>query len=100
MSEMKNLQDAIMKGVLHTAQDRKAWKRKEKAIIFIYIGAIFFVLLLLFFVKSPQVASPKFEPGSVDLMVYYRIFKVILIASLIAFGVYFAKSRSDFFFQK
>jgi uncharacterized integral membrane protein len=100
MSETKNLQDAIMQNIMNTAQQRKAGKRKEKAILFIYIGTIFFVLLVLFFVKNPQAASPKFEAGSVDLIVYYRMFTVILVASLIAFVLYFANSRSDFFFQK
>jgi uncharacterized integral membrane protein len=93
MNEMKDLQNVIMNRVLTTQQDKKAWKKKEKTILFIYVGAIIFVLLFLFFLKTPRVVSPKFEPGSMDLMIYFNMFIVILVFSLIAFGVYFVKSR-------
>jgi hypothetical protein len=94
---MNDLKDTIMKGVLAADHHRKARKRKEKRIIFIYLGAIFFVLLLLFFVKGMQVVSPKLqlpeiaeiEPGMQDLIAWYKLFAVVLISSLIAFGVYF-----------
>lgn len=98
---MNDLQDAIMKGILANEQQRKAWKRKEKTIMFIYVGAIFVALLILFFLKGLQVVSPKlqlfslteFEPGSQDFIIYYKLFIVSLVFSLIAFGVYFVKSR-------
>lgn len=101
MNDMKDLQNAIMNRVLTTQQDKKAWKRKEKTIIFIYAGAIFFALLFLFFLEGSQPVSPKlrmpglaeFESGKKDLIVYYKMFTVCLVFSLIAFGVYFVKSR-------
>src|SRR5687768_5241335 len=95
-----DLKDAIMNGILTNEQYRKAGIKKEKTIMFIYVGAIFFALLFLFFLERPQTVSPKlqlpglaeFEPGRNDLIVYYRIFTVSLVFSLIAFGVYFVKS--------
>ncbi|NJO25247.1 MAG: hypothetical protein HC867_04920 [Bacteroidia bacterium] len=98
---MKDLQNAIMNRVLTARQDKKTWKRKEKTIQFIYVGAIFLVLSFLFFVKSPWAVSPKFrlpdltkfEPGSQDLMIYFKMFAVMLVFSVIAFGVFFVKSR-------
>lgn len=101
MNDIKDLQNAIMNRVLTTQQDKKAWKRKEKTIMFIYVGAIFFALLFLFYLEGPQPLSPKsrlpglaeFESGKKDLIVYYKMFTVSLVFSLIAFGVYFVKSR-------
>jgi len=101
MNDMKDLQNAIMNRVLITQQDQKAWKRKEKMILFIYIGAIFIALLLLLFLKGPQAGLPKFrlsglaefKHGKKDLIVYYGMFTLSLVFSLIAFGVYFVKSR-------
>ena len=96
-----DLKDDIMNGILNNEQHRNAWKRKEKTIIIIYVGAIFIALLFLFFVKGYQAVSPKlqlpglaeFEPGRQDLMVYYNMFTASLVFSLIAFGVYFVNSR-------
>lgn len=96
-----DLKDAIMNGILTNEQQRKAGKRKEKTILFIYIGAIFFALLVLFFLEGLQVVSPKlrppgladFEPGRQDFIAYYKMLAVSLVFSLIAFGVYFVKSR-------
>lgn len=96
-----DLKDNIMNGILDNEQQGKAWKRKEKTIMFIYVGAIFFALLFLFFVKGVQVVSQKlrlfslteFETGSQDFIVYYNMFIVSLVFSLIAFGAYFVKSR-------
>lgn len=105
MIDMKDLQNAIMNRVLTTQQDKKAWKRKEKNILFIYAGAIFFALVFLFFLEGPQPVSPKlrlpglaeFEPGRKDLIVYYKLFTGSLVFSLIGFGVYFIKSRRSHF---
>jgi hypothetical protein len=101
MNAMKDLQNAIMNRVLTGHQDIQARKRKEKAILFIYVGAIFFALLLLFFLEGSQPASPKlrmpglaeFESSEKNLIVYYKMFAVSLFFSLIAFGVYFIKSK-------
>jgi uncharacterized BrkB/YihY/UPF0761 family membrane protein len=91
-----DLKDAIMNVILTKEQQRKAWKRKEKTIMFIYVGAIFFALLFLFFLVGRQVVSPKLRlPGKQDLIVYYSMFIVSLFFSLIAFGVYFVKSHSS-----
>lgn len=96
-----DLTDAIMSRVSDNAQQQKAWKRKEKSIVFIYSGAILFALLILFFVAGRQAVSPKaqlpnlaeFKPGKQDLMVYYMLFTGSLVFSLIAFGIYFILSR-------
>jgi hypothetical protein len=90
-----------MNRILINEQQREACKRKEKTIMFIYVGAILFALLFLFFVEGLQVVSPRlplpglaeFEPGSEDLIVYYNMFTMSLVFSLCAFGVYFVKSR-------
>ena len=103
MNDMKDLQNAIMNRVLTTQQDKKALKRKEKTIMFIYFGAIFFALLFLFFLEGSQPLSPKlrlpglaeFESGKKDLVVYYKMFTGSLVFSLIAFGVYFVRSRGS-----
>jgi hypothetical protein len=100
MNDMKDLQDAIMNRVLTTQQAKKTWKRKENIILFIYVGAILFALLLLVFRVGPQSYTQKlrlpglaeFESGRKDLIVYYKMFAVSLVFSLIAFGVYFVKS--------
>ena len=39
---------------------------------------------------------PKIESGKKDLIVYYKMFTVSLVFSLIAFGVYFVKSRRSY----
>lgn len=96
-----HLQDNIMKGILANEQRRKARKRKEKTIMVVYTGAIFFALLFLLFVTRPQSVSLKlrlpglaeFETARQELMVYFRMFILILILSLMAFGVYFVKPR-------
>ncbi len=101
MNDMKDLQNAIMNRVLTTQQDKKAWKRKEKAILFIYAGAIFLSRLFLLFLEGSQPVLPKlrlsvlaeFDSGKKDLIVYYKMFIISLVFSLIAFGVYFVKSR-------
>lgn len=101
MKEMKELEDAIMDRVLTTQQDKKFWKKREKTIIFLYVGAIFFVLLLLFFVKGSQAVSPnlrltglaEFELGGQELIIYYKMVIVSVVFSMAAFGVYFVKSK-------
>lgn len=102
MTEMK---DAIMKGVFANAQYSKAWKKREKTVMFIYVGAILFALVCLFFATGAQVVSPtlrlpEFETGAHDLMVYFVMFTVIFVFSLIAFGVYFVKSRHGIWNQQ
>lgn len=94
-----DLSNAIMNGILTNQQQRKAGKRKEKTIMFIYVGVIFLAALLLFFLKRLRTISLKlpklaeFEPRSLDLIVYYNLFAASLVFSLIAFGVYFVRSR-------
>src|SRR5688500_6939167 len=81
-----NLKVAIMNSILTNDQQRKAWRRKEKTIVFIYVGAIFFALLLLFFLERLQTVSPnlrwpglaEFETGRQDVIVSYTMFTVSL----------------------
>ena len=97
MNNRNDLGDAIMTKVFASSHQQKASKRKVKAIIFIYLGAIFSVLLWLYLLKglhfvSPELAMPtlqEIKPGTEDLIIYYKLFTVILVCSLISFGAYF-----------